>query len=225
MTLTGVDLLGHFSFLLTGLAYFMRDMILLRVLSIASGVMGIVFNFLIPEGPLWLVIFWITVFLAVNAARLIALYIERRNISFSEEEQELYRTIFHRFNSVEFLKLMRMGEWGTAKPGVEVATQGEALHDLKLIYNGEVVVEQDGNEVVHSRDGTLVGEMSFIQGGNATATVRALRPTRYVSWPKEELRKLLKRNPTMDLAMQTVFSVDLMHKLTGGSAAPRPETA
>jgi CRP-like cAMP-binding protein len=106
-----------------------------------------------------------------------------------------------------------------------MATQGEALHDLKLIYNGEVVVEQDGNEVVHSRDGTLVGEMSFIQGGNATATVRALRPTRYVSWPKEEIRKLLKRNPTMDLAMQTVFSVDLMHKLTGGSAAPRPETA
>lgn len=159
----------------------------------------------------------------MNAARLIALYIERRSISFSEEEQELYRTIFQRFDPVKFLKLMRLGEWGTAKPGVEVATQGEALHDLKLIYNGEVAVEQDGNEIAQSRDGTLVGEMSFIQGGYATATVRALRPTCYVSWPKDELRKLLKRNPTMDLAMQTVFSVDLMHKLTGGSASP--ETA
>ena len=72
-------------------------------------------------------------------------------------------------------------------------------------------------EVARSRDGTLIGEMSYVQGGGATATVRVLRPTRYLSWSRKELRRLLKRNPTMDLAMQTVFSMDLTRKLTQAS--------
>jgi len=59
--------------------------------------------------------------------------------------------------------------------------------------------------------------MSYVQGGYATATVRVLRPTRYLSWPRKELRRLLKRNPAMDLAMQTVFSMDLTRKLTQAS--------
>ncbi len=52
-------------------------------------------------------------------------------------------------------------------------------------------------------------------GGNATATVRTARPTRCLVWPKEELKKLLRRNPTMDIAMNTVFSLGLARKLGG----------
>ena len=214
MTLTIYEVLGHLSYTLTGLSFIMRDILLLRVLSIASCTMGIVYGYLVPEGPLWLVIFWLIVFLAINVGRIVSLMLERRGVSFSEEEQELYRTIFHRFAPVEFMKLIRLGEWRTVEPGARLAIQGEALEDLKLIFNGEVAVERDGGEVARSRDGTLIGEMSYVQGGDATATVRVLRPTRYVSWPRKELRKLLKRNPTMDLAMQAVFSMDLTRKLT-----------
>ena len=217
MTLTVYEVLGHLSYTLTGLSFFMRDMMLLRVLSIASCVVGIVYGYLIPSGPLWLVIFWLILFLVINVGRIIHLTLERRGVSFSEEERELYRTVFHRFGPVEFLKLIRLGAWRSAEPGEHLTRQGEALEDLKLIYNGEVAIERDGAEVARSRDGTLIGEMSYVQGGNATATVRVLRPTHYLSWPRKELRRLLKRNPTMDLAMQTVFSMDLTRKLTQAS--------
>ena len=40
----------------------------------------------------------------------------------------------------------------------------------------------------------------------------------YLAWPRQELRKLLKRNPTMDIAMNSVFSVDLTNKLGGAPA-------
>lgn len=69
-----------------------------------------------------------------------------------------------------------------------------------------------------ARDGTMIGEMSYIRGGAATATVRAARPTRYLAWPKEELRKMLQRNPTMDVAMNSVFTIDLTKKLDGAPA-------
>jgi CRP-like cAMP-binding protein len=217
MTLTVYEVLGHLSYTLTGLSFFMRDILLLRVLSIGACAVGIVYGYLIPSGPLWLVIFWLILFLVINVGRIIHLMLERRGVSFSEEERELYRTVFHRFAPVDFLKLIRLGAWRSAAPGEHLTRQGEALEDLKLIYNGEVVIERDGAEVARSRDGTLVGEMSYVQGGYATATVRVLRPTRYLSWPRKELRRLLKRNPAMDLAMQTVFSMDLTRKLTQAS--------
>jgi CRP-like cAMP-binding protein len=74
-------------------------------------------------------------------------------------------------------------------------------------------VETNGTEVVRLRDGNFIGEVSFITGGAATATVRALQPTRYIAWPKDKISKLLNRNPSMRIAMQSMLSTDLSKKL------------
>jgi CRP-like cAMP-binding protein len=76
------------------------------------------------------------------------------------------------------------------------------------------VIERGGAEVGRARDRAMIGEISFIQGGAATATVVATKPCRYVAWSGEELRKLLRRNPSMDIAMKHVFNLDMMRKLT-----------
>jgi CRP-like cAMP-binding protein len=82
-----------------------------------------------------------------------------------------------------------------------------------LIYNGLAAVETNGEEVAKLKDGNFIGELSFITGGAASATVRAMLPTRYVSWPKEAISKLLNRNPSMRFAMQSILSTDLSKKL------------
>jgi CRP-like cAMP-binding protein len=82
-----------------------------------------------------------------------------------------------------------------------------------LIYNGLVAVETNGQEVARLKDGNFIGELSFITGGEASATVKAILPTRYVSWPKEAVSQLLNRNPSMRFAMQSILSTDLSKKL------------
>jgi hypothetical protein len=222
MTITFFDIVGHLSFGLTALSFLMRDILLLRILSIVSGVLGIGYNFFLPEGPLWLVIFWLFVFLLINLARIVMLYLERRGVSFTDEERELYQTLFRNFAPVEFMKVMRLAHWRDSTEGELLATENSPLDELKLIFNGEVAVERQGHEIARAKDGTFIGEMSYIRGGDATATVRTVRPTRYLSWPQDELRKLLKRNPTMDVAMGTVFHMDLTQKLAAQSGAPEP---
>ena len=209
---------GNLSFALTAFSFYVKDILVLRGLSILSGAVGVLYNYFIPQGPLWLVIFWLCVFMAINGLRIAHLVYEKKRVSFSDEEHELYETIFQGFAPVEFMKLLRLGEWREAGAGTVLAVEGAEVDSLKLIYNGEVVIEKGGAEIARSRDGTLIGEMSFIQGGVATATVKAAGPTRYLAWPKEELRKLLKRNPTMNIAMNSVFSVDLTKKLGGDPA-------
>lgn len=206
---------GNLSFGLTAVSFYVRDMLALRAISIVAGAVGVLYNYFLPQGTLWLVIFWLCVFILINAFRIGHLIIERRGVSFSDEERELFETVFKNFAPVEFMKLLRLGEWRSREADQVLAVEGEAVEELTLIYNGEVIVEKGGAEISRSRDGAMIGEMTFIQGGHATATVRAARPTRYIAWSQEELKKLLKRNPTMDIALSTVFSIDLTRKLVG----------
>lgn len=221
MTPTVLEIVGHLSFGLTALSFIMRDILVLRVLAIASCCFGIGYNYFLPAGPLWLVIFWISVFAVINITNVLLLFIENRGITFSDEERELYETLFRNFSPVEFMKLMNLGRWGKSIEGEILATEDEPLQDVKLIYNGEVAVERRRREIASLRDGTFIGEMSYLQNSNATATVRTKRPTRYVAWPRDDLRKLLKRNPTMDIAMSTLFQLDLTRKLAAPSTGKR----
>ena len=215
MHLTFLDVIGHLSFGLTALSFYVRDILLLRSLAILSGLIGIGFNYSLPGGPLWLVIFWLSVFITINVVRVAGLILERRSISFTEEETELHETMFQGFSPVEFKKVLRIGEWKNAEPGYHFAEQGTALDGLMLLYNGEVVIERDGKEVDRARDGAMIGDFSFIRGGKATATVAAVNPCRYLFWPEQALRGLLRRNPSMDVAMRHILNLELTRKVLG----------
>jgi CRP-like cAMP-binding protein len=212
VALTMQFLLERVAFVLTALAYVMRDILLLRTLAVISGVLWFLLMYFAGFSTLALV--EQSLLLAINVTRIVMLIKERRGVSFTEEEQELYRTVFNRFSPVEFLKIIRLAEWKNAEPDELLAIEQQPVKNLIMIYNGEVAIQKEGKDVVHLRDGTMIGEMSFLRGGTATATVRVARPTRYVAWPQEDLRKMLRRNPTMDVAMQSVLSADLINKLT-----------
>ncbi len=217
MELTLVEFIGHLAFLLTAISFYLKDILLLRFLAIISALVGIGYNYFLPVGPLWLPIFWLGVFTAINLWRIVGILAERYSIQFNEDEQELYETIFKDFSPVEYMKLIRIAEWRDAAEGLVFASEGEAVDGLRLLFSGEVSVARDGNEIGRARDGALIGEMSFIQGGDASATVTAAVPCRYVFWPEEALRGLLRRNPNIDVAMKHVFSLDLTRKLTGSN--------
>lgn len=205
---------GHFASILTTLAYLVKDILWLRFLSILACIAGIVFNYTVPATPLWTVIGWNVIFIIINSVQIAIIIKERRGVEFTDEEKELYETLFKSFAPFEFMKLLRIGRWLEAKKDQVLAVEQQPLDSVMLIYNGLVSVESKGESLAQLKDGSFIGEISFITGGKATASVRAVEPTRYLAWPKEELRQLLNRNPSMRSAMQTVFSSDLTKKLT-----------
>jgi len=211
-TLVG-HLAGHLASILTMAAYLLKDILWLRLLTILSCAAGIAFNYFVPATPLWSVIYWNLLFAAINIAQIAILIRERTGIHFTEEEQELHDTLFKNFAPFEFMKLMRIAKWLEAKQGEVLAVEEEPINSVMLIYNGLVRVETQGREVAQLRDGHFIGELSFITGGEASATVRALQPTLYITWPKTAVKQLLNRNPSMRLAMQSVLSTDLSKKL------------
>ena len=207
--------IGHLAFFLTAVSFLLRDIILLRTIAVISSIFGIGYNVLALGGPNWLPIFWLSVFAIINTIRIIGILKEKLSINFSEEEKELFETVFSNFNPVEYMKLLRTAQWRNISAGSDIAIEGEPIDGVYMLYNGEVSVNKAGTEIGRPRDGALIGEMSFIQGENtpASATVISTKPCRCVFWPKAELSSLIRRNPAIDVSLKDVFSVELAKKL------------
>lgn len=211
--MTWVDLAGHASFILSAISFTLRDILLLRALAVVSGLVGIVYNYKVPGGPLWLVLFWLSVFLVINLVQIAWLRLEQRKIALSDAEITLLETTFRGFTPLELSRLMAIAAWRDAPVGHRFAEQGATLDQLQLLFTGEVVVQRDGEEIDRGCDGMLIGEMAFLNAVPASATVIATSPCRYVSWPHDRLRRLLNTQPTLQGRMQQAFTADLIHKL------------
>ncbi len=69
MSLTGIELIGHLAFFLTAISFWLKDMLLLRYIAVASAFVGITYNYSIDVGPLWLPILWRCGFSLINVLR------------------------------------------------------------------------------------------------------------------------------------------------------------
>lgn len=208
-----IPLIGHLSYALAALSFLLRDILLLRLVAIAAASANLTFAFNGANGPNWIPVFWQSVFIVINTVWSARLIHERRGVNFSDEERELYATVFRTFSPVEFMKLLRIGTWRNAAPGEVVAERGADLSHVMLIYNGSASVQQARGHRVELKDGAFIGEMSFLQGGRATADVTITTPTKILQWPKEALQQLIARNPGMRASLTTVFGQDMAKKL------------
>jgi hypothetical protein len=207
------DLLGHIGFGLIGASFLVKDILWLRLISIVANGTIATFNYIVPQEPLWVVIGWSLLFVFINIVQILLAYRERQGVRFNEEEQELYDTLFLAFSPVEFLKLLRVGQWKTVDQEQVLIKAGETVTQLMLVYNGSVTIVQNGEFVAHAKDGAFLGEMGYLTDRPASATVTTNAPTRYLEWPTNQLKALLARNPSMAVALQTVFNQGLIQKI------------
>lgn len=208
-----VTLIGHLSFIAVAASLLIRDILWLRAVSILASILAIIFNYFVEAGPIWLVIGWSMVFIAINAFNIFVLLREKQGVRFTPEEQEMYDTVFQGFSPVEFMKLLRIGQWTEIDAEQTMIEQGQKVEQIQFIYNGQAEVLSNGKQVSTVKDGTFVGEMELAEDIPAVATVKTTTSMRLLTWPAGEIRQLLIRNPSMNSTIQSIFSADLMQKL------------
>lgn len=214
-TMTMAQAFGHLSYFLNATALLMRDILLLRMVAIVAASCNLTFAWFNGPQPNWVTVFWQALFIAINVVWSARLIHERRGVRFTEAEQELYETVFRSFAPGEFMKLMRLAEWRTAPAGAQLTRAGDPVDEVMLIYNGAVEVRRPGSPIaIVLKDGSFIGEVSYIRGGAASADVETIEETRLVAWRKPALRAMLARNPAMRSTMNAVLAQDLTAKLT-----------
>lgn len=73
--------------------------------------------------------------------------------------------------------------------GAVLITQGQPGGDIYLILDGMLRVAVEGEDVAELGPGAIVGERAVLEGGTATATVRAITAVRAARIPADELDK------------------------------------
>jgi hypothetical protein len=105
------DYLVHFSNILLLVAYSVRDILWLRWFAVAAALTNIPY-FLLQGTVLWPPVLWALVFTAMNLYQIARLYLERRPVVLSEDEQKLYDLGFIRFGRAS---LFRYPSWASGK--------------------------------------------------------------------------------------------------------------
>jgi hypothetical protein len=108
-----VDYLVHFSNALLLVSYSVRDILWLRWFAVAAALTNIPY-FLLQSNKLCPPVIWALVFTAINLYQILRIYLERRPVVLSKDEQKLYDMGFGALRPREFVSLLMAGEWETA---------------------------------------------------------------------------------------------------------------
>ena len=204
------NLVGHIAYVLLIISMMMRSMHWLRLFAIGAGSVSAVYYVMIGDPVSF---FWESLFTLVNAIQLLILFVENRRGKFSEDEQAFIDKVLKDIDRVHIRKLMRLGAWTEVQPNFVLIREDTEPASLIYIVKGLARVERKGKLVGFARDEDFLGEMSYLSGMTASATVTSESPIRFLAFDRTALRKHLARNPETRHALEAAFNRNLVDKL------------
>lgn len=203
--------LGHVNYILVILSVSMSSMRWLRIFAIASGLTGVIYyGFLISD---LISATWEFIFTGVNAVQLTLILLASRVRRLNDDERLFIEAVMPTLEGNLRARMLKIARWETREPGEVLIEEGQALPQLVFIARGAASVEKGEKLIGVCGPGDFLGEMSFLSGNPASATVRVSNEIRCCVYDPAELRALLQRNPPIRQALELSFNRNLVGKL------------
>lgn len=199
------------SLLFKALGYLVRDELVLRVL-VTIGIICDVFFYALQPIPILPPVISSLILIAINLGILVVVILERTTLAMSDREKRLF-SAFDTLSPGQFRKLRRLGQFHTATERIEILTEGEVPANLYYI-EGKGFELRKGEFFAKVDSPAFAGEIAFLNGVAASATVTLPPGTDYMVWSVADLRKLSRRNRALGNALIARFSLDLAQKVT-----------
>jgi len=193
-------------------SYSVRDILWLRWFAVGAAVANLPY-YLAQTTVLWPPVIWGGVFMLINLYQIARIYLERRPVVLSPDEQQLYDLGFKALRPREFVSLLLAGEWRDAAPGDRIVAQGQAVDRIYLPISGTVEVTRHGQRVGTFARGQVIGMALAVTGEASSVDAAFTERGRYMSWPLPSLRKFLDKRPELRVALQRLASQDLATKV------------
>ena len=198
----------HAANVLLLVAYSVRDILWLRVFAVISALIAIPY-FVLQPAPLWVPIGWSSVFAAINLFQSWRLFVERRPVKLTEEEEQARRLAFEDLPPRKVLQALSLGSWTTADTGERMIERGKRPEAISLIVRGTVRVSRNEDVLGDLVAGNLVGSSLLLSGIPAEVDAVAIEPVRALRWEAETLRPYLAANPEVRIVLQRHLARDL----------------
>lgn len=207
------DLVGTASYALLAASYLVTNIYWLRLLAIVALTAEAVYFYLVGDQQLWVGILWAGIFNLINIVQLTILTRSRLKVRMSDEERALHASIFGKLEPVDFSRILAAGNFAELAAGTTLTRQDGTVDSLHLMLAGRARVLVDGRMIALIGAGDFIGEMAYIGGVKASATVVTEIPCRTFRIAHAALHALSARHPQIEAVMNARFSVDLANKL------------
>jgi len=208
-------LLGHLSFVITFLAYAQSDLIRLRLIAVASLIVGLIYNTYVhvnmPDGQnLWPVLLWMGVFLIQNIINSVREVNRSLEIPIPAHERMIHASAFPRMHSRDWFALRERATVHEVKNGHVLLAVGAPTHSLQMLVTGSAVENRADQEALRRRMGALWGELTWVLGDEMfNASPCEVKVTSDIAvvweWEYTELDKLCKNNDRLATALRDGF--------------------
>ena len=208
-----VDLAGHLSFLIVAISLSMKDIILLRTLSILSGIIGIFYNYFATTEPLWVPIIWLFIFIIINSYMVSIFYLENRKSNLTADDIEIWQRNFIGLSLREFKVIKKISNTKIYNAGDILIHTGIKNKLLYFVNAGNLNVKRNNKIIGTLSQGDVAGEISFITDSLPNADVIANEKSYCIAIDKAELKSIMMKNPTLHLSITSLFNINLTKKL------------
>lgn len=202
----------HAANILLLVAYSVRDILWLRLFAVAAALISLPYFILQPE-PLWEPIIWSSVFAAINSFQSWRLFVERRPVKLTPEEEEIRRLIFPGLPSRKVLQILSIGTCATVEIGERMLERGKTVEAISVIVRGKVRVTRDDRVFGEFVAGHIVGSALLMSGVTADVDAVVVEPVRCMRWEVEPLDRYLAANPETRIVLQKYLARDLAGKV------------
>ena len=144
-------------------------------------------------------------YILISLVGIARIYVNSRMLRQTPEERAFITEHLPDLRREHVRPLLKRAEWQDFPEGEILCRQGEVLDRLFFLSQGEASVSIDGRIVGQCHD-SFVGELSFLTGGPATATVITTTPARALVFRRDLLETLIGRQPDIKLALIAGFS-------------------
>ena len=207
------DLAGHASYVLIAISYYATNIYWLRVMAVLGLTLEIAY-FVLSRGALHTGIAWDVVFIAINLYQMQYLVRERLNLRRVSDVGLLRQSLFANLNDAQMSRVVMAGAWRNFAVGDQLTREGAPVQALVLLCEGEADVNVQSKVVAQLHAGTFCGEMAFISGQPASATVVVTAPMRAYVFDMQSIRKLVARDDLVAAAMHQAVGLDLARKVS-----------
>lgn len=203
---------GHLSYLILALSYWLTNIYWLRVVAVIGSALEIIY-FSYTGGDLLVGIGWTVVFIAINMFHLILLTRERLSLRLPEADAPLLRESLTGLSDLQIAKLLRAADWKDCQPGDILTRQDAPVDALFFLCRGRANVEVGGKFVTYLEKGTFIGEIAYLTGNPATATVTVDEPSRILAFSKMKMARVVSSDEQISGIMYQLLGRDLAMKM------------
>lgn len=197
-------LLGHAAYVLLVGSMLMRTLLWLRILVIASAILGISYSVFILNDPVST--FWESCLVLVNITQLLITHWRSLRARFTEAEAAFVAQHLPGLTRGDARALIDRGRWEVLEDGARLAVEGCPVDHLSYLAEGSVEVLVGKSRVATCGPGDFIGEMTALTGLPATATAVAAGSVTVWRIEAPALREMTRRHDVLSREVEAAFA-------------------